>query len=59
MSIFQQQKHINLPQFLLKMSPRDVRAIVRRLIDSGTSTRNAQRLARVAILRDDLQADWR
>jgi hypothetical protein len=45
-------------RLLLRMSPRDARAIVRRLADSEPPSHNSQILAIFTIVRDELQFDW-
>jgi hypothetical protein len=45
-------------RLLLKTNPREARAIIRRLADYETPSRNAQILALLSIVRDDLGYNW-
>jgi hypothetical protein len=45
-------------QLLLKANPREARAIIRRLADSETPSRNSQIPALLSIVRDDLGYHW-
>jgi hypothetical protein len=46
------------PRLALKVSSREARAIVRRLRDYDTPSRNSQILALLAIIHDELHYDW-
>jgi hypothetical protein len=45
-------------QLLLKTNPSEIRAIIRRLADYETPSRNSQILALLLIVRDDLGYNW-
>jgi ribosomal protein S4E len=45
-------------RLLLKINPREARAIIRRLADSETPSRNSPILALLSIVRDDLGYNW-